>query len=65
MTPEPHDSEIETDTVAQMSPEERAEFRAAVREGLADADAGRVVSFEKVRRWLLSWGTDHELPPPE
>ena len=60
MTPEPHDP----DTV-EMSPEEEAEFRLAVREGLADAYAGRVVSFEKVRHWLLSWCTDHELPPPE
>lgn len=40
-------------------------FLAAVAEGVADADAGRVVPYEKVRRWLLSWGTDSELPPPE
>ncbi|AWK87394.1 CopG family transcriptional regulator [Azospirillum thermophilum] len=39
-------------------------FADAVREGLADADAGQVVPYEKVRRWLLSWGTDRELPPP-
>jgi len=52
------------DTV-EMLPEERAEFLRAVDEGLADADAGRTISFEKIRRWLLSWGTDHELPPPE
>lgn len=42
-----------------------AEFAAAVNEGLADAEAGRVVPYEKVRRWLLSWGTENELPPPK
>ena len=43
----------------------RAEYLAAVDEGLADAKAGRTISYEKVRRWLLSWGSDKELPPPK
>lgn len=43
----------------------RAEYLAAVDEGLADAKAGRTVSYEKIRRWLLSWGSDKELPPPK
>ena len=47
------------------SPEEEAAFLAAVDEGIADADAGRVIPYEKVRAWLESWGTDNELPPPE
>jgi len=38
-------------------------FRAAVDAGVADA--GRTVPYEDVRRWLLSWGTENELPPPE
>jgi predicted transcriptional regulator len=42
-----------------------ADYLAAVDEGLVDAKAGRLVPYEKVRRWLLSWGTDHELPPPK
>ena len=42
-----------------------AEFLAAVDAGIADADAGRTVPHEDVRRWLLSWGTENELPPPE
>jgi predicted transcriptional regulator len=51
---------------AKTKPEsEDAEFLAAVEEGLADAKAGRSIPYEKVRRWLLSWGTDKELPPPE
>ena len=37
---------------------------AADAEGLADIEAGRVVSGEAVKRWLLSWGTADELPPP-
>jgi predicted transcriptional regulator len=38
---------------------------AAVDEGLADEEAGRTVPYEKVRRWLLSWGSKKELPPPK
>jgi hypothetical protein len=50
---------------AEGKPEDRAAYLAAVDEGLADAEAKRTVPFEKVRRWLLSWGTDQELPPPK
>ena len=39
-------------------------FVEAVHEGMAAAEAGRIVPYEAVRRWLLSWGTDAELPPP-
>jgi antitoxin component of MazEF toxin-antitoxin module len=38
--------------------------RAEVEAGLADIEAGRTVSGEKVADWLRSWGTEHELPPP-
>ena len=37
----------------------------AVAEGLADIEAGRVISHEAMKRWLLSWGTPGELPPPK
>ena len=37
----------------------------AMQEAEADIDAGRVISHEAVRRWLLSWGTPDELPPPK
>jgi len=37
---------------------------AADAEGLADLDAGRVISHEAMKAWLLSWGTTEELPPP-
>jgi predicted transcriptional regulator len=49
-----------------LAPEDdRSEFLAAVDEGIADAKAGRTVPYEKVRRWLLSWGNDKELSPPK
>jgi RHH-type rel operon transcriptional repressor/antitoxin RelB len=38
---------------------------AKIREGLADAEAGRLVSHEEIARWLDSWGTANELPPPK
>ncbi len=37
---------------------------AADAEAEADLAAGRVVSHEAVKAWLLSWGTPSELPPP-
>ena len=38
---------------------------AADAEGLADLDAGRVISHERMKAWLLSWGTPEETPPPK
>ncbi len=40
-------------------------FRNAVEKGLESLHSRRSVPYEKVRRWLLSWGTDKEIPPPE
>lgn len=37
---------------------------AADAEGLADIDAGRTISHDAMKAWLLSWGTPDELPPP-
>jgi len=31
----------------------------------ADIAAGRVVSHEAMKRWLLSWGPPDELPTPK
>lgn len=36
---------------------------AHIEEGLADADAGRVVPHKDIREWLLSWGSDDENEP--
>jgi predicted transcriptional regulator len=70
--------------------DEDGETLAAIDEGMRDAEAGRTVPAEEVRRllaevrqadrqiksghyikheemkaWLLSWGTDRELPVPK
>ena len=51
--------------VVEMDEEERAAYLAAADEGIAEADAGKLIPYERIRRWLLSWGTDSELPPPK
>ena len=58
MTPKPA-------RAADQDAHDRAEYLAAVDEGLADAKAGRTVPYEKARRWLLSWGSDKERIPPK
>jgi predicted transcriptional regulator len=45
--------------------DEDAEFERAVKEGMSSLDRGRNIPYEKIRRWLLSWGTKDELPPPK
>jgi predicted transcriptional regulator len=40
-------------------------FAKAVDDGLKSLNDGRSLPYENVRRWLLSWGTDKELPPPK
>ncbi len=39
--------------------------REKILEGLADFEAGRSVSQERVVAWLESWGTENELPVRE
>ena len=36
-----------------------------IRAGLADLEAGKRVSNERVIEWLDSWGTETELPAPK
>ena len=36
----------------------------AIEKGIADVEAGRTIPHERVREWLLSWGTEDELDPP-
>ena len=45
--------------------EEAVELDAREQKAMADIDAGRFVTHEAVVRWLKSWGTDNELPPPK
>jgi predicted transcriptional regulator len=44
---------------------DEAADEASTLRGLADFEAGRTISHEAMKRWLLSWGTDEPLPPPE
>ena len=44
--------------------EDQAAYKAAVREGVEAADAGRLGPMEPVADWLATWGTEGE-PPTE
>jgi hypothetical protein len=53
---------------AQTMSDEEAELEAlrrAVEEGIEAADAGRVVSHERVRAWLLDLAHGKSADPPE
>ena len=51
------------------SPESReasaATFLQEVARGIASAEGGRLIPYEAVRRWILSWGTGTELETPQ
>ena len=38
---------------------------AEIRQSDRQFKAGHYVRHDDMRAWLLSWGTDHELPPPK
>lgn len=45
---------------------ERRAYLAAIDEAVREADeTGEFVSWDAVKNWLDSWGTDNPLPPPE
>jgi predicted transcriptional regulator len=44
--------------------DEQEEQLAKIAQGIRDADAGRVISHENVKRYLQSWGSKRKLPPP-
>jgi hypothetical protein len=48
---------IESD-VSELDPA----YVAAIEDARAKVDAGKTVSYDAVRRWLLSWSTEKELP---
>ncbi len=57
-------SKLATDAIVAYLDEQERQLE-KIREGLADAKAGRVISHEEVASWLESWGTENELPPPK
>jgi predicted transcriptional regulator len=38
---------------------------AETRQASRQVKAGHYIKHEDMKAWLLSWGTDHELPPPK
>lgn len=44
---------------------DEVELDAATLRGLADIEAGRVVSHEAVLRWVKSWSSPNPLPRPK
>jgi hypothetical protein len=50
---------------APASAEEEAAFLAAVEQGIASADAGRVIPWKDVNDWLLSWEKGTPKPRPK
>lgn len=45
---------------------ERRAYLAAIKEAVDEADeSGEFISWETTSKWLRSWGTPDELPPPE
>ena len=45
-------------------PEDQDAKERAIAEARAQLAAGRSIPHDKVRRWLLSWGTEDEQQPP-
>jgi predicted transcriptional regulator len=43
----------------------RSSEREILRQRIAEADKGVFISGEAMHRWIESWGTEDELPPPE
>jgi RHH-type rel operon transcriptional repressor/antitoxin RelB len=38
---------------------------AEARQGSRQVKSGHYIKHEDMKAWLLSWGSDHELPPPK
>ena len=39
--------------------------REVLRQRITEADKGAFISGDAMHRWIESWGTDHELSPPQ
>ncbi len=51
--------------ISVFEPADDAAEEQALAEAEAEIAAGKFISHEAMRRWLLSWGTANELPPPK
>lgn len=45
--------------------EAREEKRRAIEAAIIEADKGVFISSKAMHKWMDSWGTDNELPPPK
>lgn len=61
--------DVSADSIAEEAIEQYLDFEARKREmirtALAEADKGVFISEEAMSRWVESWDTDNELPPPK
>lgn len=58
------ETEIVEEAIAEYLDRQDMEL-AAVEQGMLLAAEDGLISHEAMKAWLLSWGTDNELPPPE
>lgn len=59
------EAELASEAIASFI-EHEAEQIARIRRALADARSGSPgITHAEIERWIDSWDTDHELPPPE
>jgi len=49
----------------ELEDDDDPEELAAYEQARTDFEAGRFVTHDVVERWLLSWGTENELPRPK
>jgi len=55
---------LATDAVQQYVDEQERQAT-LIEKAARDVEAGHFVPHNDVRKWLLSWGSKKELPPPE
>ena len=46
-------------------PEQREKLLAEIRQAERQVESGHYIRHEDMKAWLLSWGTENELPPPK
>ena len=44
---------------------DQEQMLAEIRQAERQVKSGHYIKNEDMKAWLLSWGTDHELPPPK
>ena len=45
--------------------DDQQETLAEVADAYRQVDSGHYIRHDDIKSWLLSWGTEHELPPPQ